>query len=175
MRIAIAALFAVAGILILLLACAFAVWLEKYLPSAQYDERQKTARGNACRFSLVTGMVYNLILLIYFVMHTGKNEWIAEPFLLLMIGILIQLESFHIYCLMSHSALPLGQKPLPTIICYCLLGGMYMAQYFVQYIPEDTPWLVGASSYNLFRLLLSLFFFSLAVMHLFAYLWQERE
>jgi hypothetical protein len=76
---------------------------------------------------------------------------------------------------MSHSALPLGQKPLPTIIVYSILGGMYMMQYFVQYIPEDTPWLTGAESFNLFRLLLSLFFFSLALMHLIAYLWKEKE
>jgi hypothetical protein len=175
MNVAIVVLFAAAGILLLSLACAAMLCLEKNLPSEKYDERQKVARSNACRFSLVTGMAYNLGLLIHFVLHTGKSEWVVEPFLLLMIGIFLQLLSFHIYCLMSHSALPLGQKPLPTIIGYSILGGMYMMQYFVQYIPEDTPWLTGAESFNLFRLLLSLFFFSLALMHLIAYLWKEKE
>ena len=155
--------------------CALAVYLERNMPSDKYDERQKIARGNAYRFSHWVGMIYYFGLLIYMVFHTGKNEWPLEPFNLIMIGILIQLQSFHIYCLMTHSALPLGEKPLPTIIGYTLLGGLYLVQYFVQFIPENVPGLTGAESYNLFRLLISLDFFSLAILHLIGYLWKEKE
>ena len=88
---------------------------------------------------------------------------------------LIQLQSFHIYCLMTHSALPLGEKPIPTIIGNFLLGGLYLAQYYLQYIPENVVGLTGADSMNLFRLLISFDFFALAVLHLIAYLRKEKE
>ena len=161
------ALVALAGLL--------AVYVGRDFGSEKFDERQQIERGNAYRFSHWIGMIYYMGLIIYFVFHTGESEWVFEPFLLVTVGILIQLQSFHIYCLMTHSALPLGEKPLPTIIGYFGLGGVYLIQYFGQYIPEDTPWLTGAASYNLLRLLISLDFFALAVMHLIAHLRKEKE
>ena len=156
-------------------ACGLVVYLEHNFPSEKYDERQKVARGNAYRFSHGVGMVYYIGLLAYFVFHTGKSAWTLEPFLLLMIGMLIQLLSFHIYCLLTHSALPLGEKPVSMVMSYSLLGSMYLVQFFVQYIPEDTPYLTGAESMNLFRLLIALSFFALAVMHLISMLRKEKE
>ena len=160
---------AIAGI------CDLAVYVGKNFPSEKYDERQKINRGNAYCFSHWMGMAYYFGLLVYFVFHTGKHEWVLEPYLLIMIGILIQLQSFHIYCLMTHSALPLGEKPLPTIIGNLLLGGLYLAQYFLQYIPENTVGLTDAGSMNLFRLLLAFDFFALAILHLIALLRNEKE
>ena len=165
----------ISAIAIVAIACALAVYAGRNLSTEKYDERQQIDRGNAYRFSFYVGMVYYMLLLIYFIFHTGKSEWILEPFVLLMIGILLQLQSFHIYCVMTHSALPLGEKPLSTIIGYTFLGGMYLVQYFDQYIPEDAAGLTGAESYNLFRLLIVLAFFSLAVLHLIAWLWKEKE
>ena len=145
--------------------CALAVYLERNFPSEKFDERQKIARGNAYRFCHWVGLVYYFGLMVYFTFHTGKAEWPLEPFLLLVIGILIQLQSFHIYCVMTHCALPLGEKPMPTIIGYLVLGTMWLAMYFGQYIPEDTPYLSGAESMNLFRLLIALDFYALAALH----------
>lgn len=162
-------------IALIVLAGILAIYVGRNFPSEKFDERQQIERGNAYRFSHWSGTIYYFGLMIYFVFHTGKSDWILEPFVLLMIGILIQLQSFHIYCLMTHSALPLGDKPMPAVISYALLGVMYLLQYFVQYIPEDTPWLTGAESYNLLRLLISLDFFALAVMHLIAHLRKEKE
>ena len=158
--------------------CAIAIFLQRNFPSEKFDERQKIARGNAYCFSHWVGMAYYFGLMVYLVFHTGKSEWVLEPFLLIVIGILIQLDSFHIYCLMTHSALPLGEKPLHTIIGYFILSGMYLVQYFVQYIPEDAAeaaGLAGAESYNLLRLLFALSFFSLAICHLIACLRKEKE
>lgn len=155
-----------------------AVYLERHFPTEKYDERQKIARGNAYRFSHWVGMAYYIGLLFYFAMRIGESEWVLEPFLLLTIGILIQLQSFHIYCLMTHSALPLGEKPLPTIVGHFILGGMYLLMYFDQYIPLDVAKAAGydgALSFNLLRLLISLDFFALAVMHLIAYLRKEKD
>ena len=165
----------VSAIAFVVLACALAVSAGRNLSSEKYDERQQIDRGHAYRFSWWVGMVYYFGLAVYFIFHTGEGEWPLEPFLLLFIGILIQLQSFHIYCIMTHSALPLGEKPVGTIVSYFLLGSMYLAQYFLQYIPEDTPYLFGARSMNLFRLLIALDFFSLAIQHLIAHLRKEQE
>ena len=167
-------LFAIV-IAIILFACVLAVYVGRNFTSEKFDERQQIDRGHAYRFSWWISMVYYFGLAVYFIFRNGKGEWMLEPFLLLFIGILIQLQSFHVYCLMTHSALPLGEKPVPTIISNLLLGGIYLAQYYFQYIPEDTPYLSGATSMNIFRLLIALDFFSLAVMHLIAYLRKEKE
>lgn len=162
-------------IAIVVLACVLAVYVGRNFSSEKYDERQQIDRGHAYRFSWWVGMVYYFGLAVYFVFHTGKQGWILEPYLLLFIGILIQLQSFHIYCIMTHSSLPLGEKPIGSITGYFLLGGLYLAQYYLQYIPEDTPYLTGVKSMNLFRLLIALDFFALAVMHLIAHLRKEKE
>ena len=165
-------------IAVLVMVCAVIVYLERNFQSEKYDERQKIARGNAYRFSHWTGMIYYFGLLVYFVLHTGKGEWAVEPFVLLMIGILIQLQSFHIYCLITHSALPLGEKPLVMIVGYVILGGMYLAQYYFQYIPEEAAkaaGFTGVGSYNLMRLLIALDFLSLAALHLIACLRKEKD
>lgn len=178
MSVGIVVLLYVAVLAAIGLAGVLAVYVGRNFHSEKYDERQQIDRGNAYRFSWWVGMVYYFGLLTYFVFHTGKGEWLLEPFLLVMIGIMIQLQSFHMYCLMTHSALPLGEKPMPTVISYCLLGGLYLVQYIYQYIPKDVAsaaGLVGAGSMNLLRLLISLDFFSLAVMHLIAALRKEKE
>lgn len=159
---------------LLMIVCALAIHWEHNSSSEKFDERQKIARGNAYCFSWWIGMAYYFALMTYFVFHTGKSDWVLQPFLLIIIGILLQLQSFHIYCLMTHSALPLGEKPLPTIVGYFFLGGLYLLQYFWQYIPENVGY-AGAGSMNLFRLLLAADFFSLAVLHLIAFLRDRKE
>ena len=157
--------------------CLVAVYCERQMPSEKYDERQKITRGNAYRFSFLLSMCYYLFLLFYFVMGTGRKEWTLEPFLLVMIGILIQMDSFHIYCVLTQCALPLGKKPVPTIVCYCVMGIGFLAQYYMFYIPENVVGLSdsGSRSVNLFRLLISFSFFSLAILHLIAFLRKEKE
>ena len=157
--------------------CLVAVYLERLMPSKKYDERQKIARGNAYRFSFLLSMVYYIFLLIYFTLGTGRMEWTLQPFLLVTIGILIQMDSFHIYCVLNHCALPLGEKPKTTIVCYSVMGITYLAQYYMLYIPENVVGLSDSSSrsMNLFRLLISFSFFSLAILHLISCLQKEEE
>ena len=158
-------------------ACLAAVYLERLMPSEKYDERQKIARGNAYRFSFLLSMVYYIFLLFYFTLGTGRMEWTLEPFLMVTIGILIQMDSFHIYCVLTHCALPLGEKPKTTIVCYSVMGISYLVQYYMLYIPEDVVGLSdsGSRSMNLFRLLISFSFFSLAILHLISCLRKEEE
>ena len=175
MQIGLVVILFVAVVALVAIACWAAVYAGRNFTSKKYDERQQIDRGNAYRFSFYVGTFYYLVLLGYFIFHTGKSEWVVEPFVLVMIGILLQLQSFHIYCLMTHSALPLGEKPFATISGNFMLGILYLVQYYFQYSPEDTPYFSGAKSMNLFRLLIALDFFSLAVMHLIAMLRKEKE
>lgn len=154
--------------------CAITVYLEQNFPSEKFDERQKIARGNAHRFSWWVGMAYYFGLMVYFVFRVGKSEWVIQPFLLVVIGILLQLQSFHIYCLMTHSALPLGEKPIPTIIGNLVLGCLYLVQSFAQHIPDNVGY-AGADSMNLFRLVISADFFCLAILHLIAFVRDRKE
>ena len=175
MTVSLVLLLTIVVIVAILGICALAVYVGRNFPSEKFDERQKINRGDAYRFSHWMGIVYYFGLLVYFVFHTGKTEWVIEPFVLLLIGILIQLQSFHVYCLMTHSALPLGEKPVHMIISYTLMGGVYLAQYYLQYIPENTVGLTDAGSMNLFRLLVAFDFFALAILHLIALFRKERE
>ena len=175
MSVAMVLLFTIIVISIIVVVCTLSIYVEKNFSSEKFDERQKINRGNAYCFSHWVGVAYYFGLLVYFVFRIGKYDWPVEPFLLIAIGILLQLQSFHIYCLLTHSALPLGEKPMPTIFGYFLLGGIYLAQYYIQYIPKDTVGLVGADSMNLFRLLIAFDFFALAFLHLIAHLRREKE
>ena len=175
MSVGLVLLFTAVAIVFIAIGCVLTIYVGRNFPTEKFDERQKINRGDAYRFSHWMGIIDYFGLLVYFVFHTGKAEWAIEPFVLLFIGILIQLQSFHIYCLMTHSALPLGEKPIPMIVSYTMLGGIYLAQYYLQYIPENTVGLTGAESMNLFRLLLAFDFFALALLHLIAYLRKERE
>ena len=57
------ALFFVAVIaLVLTGALVLLMWLEKKLPSKQYDARQQTVRGNAHKWALLIGFCYFLII-----------------------------------------------------------------------------------------------------------------
>lgn len=162
-------------IAVMALVCVLAVSMEKYLPSDKFDERQKIARGKAFEFSNGVGTAYYLGLLLYYTLHTGQSEWVLEPFILILIGILIQLLSFHIYCLMTYSALPLGEKPITMIVGYSVLGAMYLAQYYLHRIDGNTVGFTGYESFNLFPLLIAFAFFSLAALHLIALLRKEKE
>lgn len=178
MNIGLVLFLSVIVIAIVVAVCAFTVYLERNFPSKKFDERQKIARGNAYRFCHWIGLAYYFGLIVYFTFHTGKAEWPVEPFLLLAIGLLIQLQSFHVYCLMTHCALPLGEKPMTTIISYFILGSVWLVMHFTQYIPEEAAaaaGVTGAKSMNLFRLLISFSFLSLAVLHLISMLRKEKE
>ena len=87
-------LFAVAVMAIAAI-CAVVVHIEKNFPGEKYDERQKIARGNAYRFGHWVGEAWWLFLLWYFLMGSGKENFAAEPYLLIAVGFVLQALSFH--------------------------------------------------------------------------------
>lgn len=173
MSVGLVLLLCVAVIVILVAVCYLAVCLEKKFPGEKYDERQKIARGNAYRVGYWIGAVYYILLIPYLVFGVGKREWTVEPYLLVTIGFILQTLSFHIYSLMTDAVLPLGEKPIPTIVVCFLCGGMYMANYFIHY--DGVFSFSGGASTSDLQLLMAVAFFAFAVLQLIAYLRKEKE
>ena len=169
------ALLLIFGILAtLVLLCVLAVFLEKKIPWNQYDERQRLSRGNAYRVSFWIGAIYYLCVMVYLIQGVGKDTEQIEGYLLLFAGFVFQAMAFHIYCLLTHCALPLGEKPTASIIGYACLGGVHLLDFVTRPLERNLA-LSGQESFACVRLMLGVFFFSLAVMHLIRAVWKEKE
>ena len=155
----------------MVLVCLLVIWLEKELPGDQYDERQKIARGHAYRVSFWVGTVYYAIVMVYCINLVGNSRPPVEPYLLLFAGIVIQALVFHIYCLLTNSALPLSQKPFWAIFGYVFCGSVNL----LRLTHTDTLPLTGTGSDGWLFLLSCVAFFSLAIFHLIRFFWQETE
>ena len=157
-------------LLALVLICIAVIWLERKFPSEKYDERQKQARGNAHRVSFTLGMVYYLVILAIMIRQVDQPK-IVEPYLLLFMGILLQVMTVHIYCILTHAALPLSEKPglavgsyLLCAICHLLSNDFTKPMPFVGRGSERWVWLAGMIS-----------FFALAIMHGISLMRREKE
>lgn len=165
------ALFGMVGGLVLLVAlCAVVIFMERRFPSEKYDERQKQARGNAYRLSFWVGAIYYLAIMTVMIFQV-ENEKAVEPFLLVFGGLILQIMVMHIYCILTHSALPLSEKPRVAIAGYFVCG---LLQLLTNNYSELFP-LVGKGSEAWVRLMVAVSFFALAVMHVINRMRRERE
>lgn len=164
------ALLLMLGVLILLvIICLAAVWLEKKFPGKNFDERQKIARGNANRLSSGVGMLYYLVVFTVMVWYPDISRFV-EPSLLIFLGLELQVMVWHIYCIITHASIPLAEKPGVTVDSFLFVGAMYLTMSR----PEPLS-LVGSGSNRLIWLSLGVFYGSLAVMHILSLLRRERE
>lgn len=163
-------LLVVGAILVLAALCWGIRWLEREVPLERYDERQNLARGNAYRISFWVGMVW-YVATIFCVMSEAMP---VDGWLLIFVGLMLQIMVFHIYCLLSSAALPLSQKPVPTIIIYCIFGAGQAMDVCFYASSLGTP-LTGRGSNVWAHLVGAVCFFSLAIMHLISLLWKEKE
>lgn len=121
--------FLLLGLLGLLVAvCVGIVWLERRFPGKRFDERQMAARGRAWRFSGIVGTVYYLLVFVYFLRCDSRGSFEIAPYLLMFGGIALSSLSFHIYCLLTHASLPLGDKPFRSAITAAALAVMYFVR-----------------------------------------------
>lgn len=160
-------------IVLLVLLTLLTAWVGKKFPSDRYDECQKIARGNAYRFSFwVGGVCYlgALVLMIYGV--DGKT--VIEPYLLLFLCMIIQALAFHIYCFVTHAAIPFGEKPGGPIVCYAGLAFLELFDFFRRDVKEVIP-LMGMGTSAWINLIMGIFFLCLAVMYLLTVLLREKE
>ena len=166
------------GIILLVLACIVilcfaAVWLEKRYPVEDYDERQKAARGRGYRLSFWTGIVYYLIVALVLIRQVNGEKTI-EPWLLVVIGILLQALVLHTYALLSHAALPLSGKPLVMVFSN-LFCGMLQFINFSMHREQYSMSLVGYGTSAWIFLIAGIGFFYLAALYLIQYLQDRKE
>lgn len=165
------ALLAMSGALLALAAlCGYCLWMEKKAPSEEYDERQKIEQGKASNISLMTGLIYFVVVMCW--MEIGELP--AAPEFLIFAGVMMELMVYHICCLMTHSSLPLSQKPRTTIGSYAALGVIWGGRACLY----DPAW--GMDLYGrgigFWRLVMTSFCcFALAAMHLISHFRDKKE
>ncbi len=120
-------LAAVAGI------CGVSVWLGKRYGSERFDERQKIAKGEAYRVSFWVGFVYYGAVALYFIPQVNYGQPRTEPkidgYLLVYLGLMLQIWILHIYDLMTDSVLPLGEKPLVIAAADIMNGFLWLRSF----------------------------------------------
>ena len=159
------------GVLALLAAvCLCAIWLERRFPGKKYDERQKISRGNAYRLGSWVGSVYFLTILAIMLRWPDFSKFI-EPYLLIFLGLELEVMVMHMYCIITRASLPLSEKPGMAIGCYLFVGAMYLTMN-----PSAEPLsLVGYGSNRVIWLSLGVYFLALAAMHIVSLLYREKE
>ena len=155
------------GILALLVAvCLGAVWLERRFPGKRFDERQKIARGNAYRLASWVGNVYFLVILAIMLRWPDLSRYV-EPYLLIFLGLELEVMVMHIYCIITHASLPLSEKPGMAVGSYLIIGALYLTMIDFSQPLE----LVGYGSNRV----ICVYFLALAAMHILSLLRREKE
>lgn len=153
--------------------CAVAVWMEKKFPGKEYDERQKAAKGRGYRLSFWVGFVYFTGVAIVLIQQVD-GEKTVEPYLLIMIGLILQAMVDHTYCLLTHSALPLSQNRLWAIISYAVCGTLQLVQFHTWEEKYGLSF-VGHGTSAWFFLVCGCCFFYLIMLHLIQLAWERKE
>lgn len=156
------------------LLCLASVWIEKNHPADDYDERQRLVRGRADGLSLGVGLVYFLGVLIVLERQVS-GEKTVEPYLLVVVGVLLMMVVNHTYCLIGHAALPLSQKPVWCIVGYLTyaLCDFVRFSWLMEYY-EALSW-VGNGSMMIPHLLIGITAVYLALAHTIQLLRDRKE
>ena len=152
------------------LICGAAIWFDRKFPGKSYDERQNICRGNAYAVAFWVGAAY-FFAYVCWTFPNGKARSIElDPFLVVYIGLLIQVMVLHVYCLLTRSALPVSGSWVLTMISYGVMGTSSLMNF---YFGLNNPYV--ADSMHVVGLVNAVSFYSLAVMHLISGLWKARE
>ena len=164
----------IVGVLVFVITlCAITVWMEKRFPSKEYDERQKIAKGRGYRLSFWVGMVYFLVVAIVLIGQVDGEKRV-EPYLLVMIGLMLQAMVDHTYCLLTHSALPLSQNRVVTVFGYVVCGTLQLVQFRILSKRGGLA-LVGHGSSPWICLIAGCCFFYLTVLHVIQALMERKD
>mgnify|MGYP003313781114 CR=1 FL=1 len=149
-------------------------WEKRYSDEKdeKYDERQRYAQGNAYKLCFYVSLCYYLGLL--FCMPF--MEEMESAYMLMFIGVGLQLMVYHIYCLLSHAALPLSETDRPWRVIYTY-SGLWVINIiqFVGGLLEKAEDLTNLSGDAMRNLMLSVIWGSLALMHLIQYFYDRKE
>lgn len=175
-----AILVTLAALAAIILLCLGTIWLEKKFPGKRFDEMQTISRLRGYRAAIWFGLLYYLVTIPILIGQVDGEKTI-EPYLLITIGLLLQMMVCHTYALLTHSAMPLGDNPLVSIVCYAVMG---LTQLFVfrngvddyQFlgIPFELT-LIGHSSILWFHLVFAICFFYIALLHAIGLIRNRKE
>ena len=121
----------VIGLLALVvLLCAAVTWMERKVPKMEYDERQKSVQGKAYALAFNVGLLYFIPVTIWQMLQAEAGKMFMEMYLILFLGIWMQMMLFNTYCIFHGAGLPLSRK-CSWALGTCLLFAGY---YFVKYV-----------------------------------------
>lgn len=164
----------IVGVLVFVIAlCAATVWMEKKFPGKEYDERQKVARGRGYRLSFWVGFAY-FVGVVFILLQQVDGEKTVEPYLLVLIGLMLQGVVEHTYCLFTHAALPLSQNRWGTVFGYVTCGLLQFLQFHI-WKSRDGFALVGHGSAAWIWLIAGCCIFYLTALHVIQALWERKE
>ncbi len=163
-------LWLLGGLAAVVLLCFAALWMEKAFPGKSYDERQMKARGNGYRLGFFVGLLWMFGCAAYLT-FTENSENMA---LLLFLGFMTQTLTFHIYCLATHAALPMSEKPLTAILSYGILA-VFDGVNVVLASQIDQRWPEKPQVNTWIQLSMAVGFGALSIMHLIQYLRDRKE
>lgn len=168
------AVYGLIGIVVILAALSFlTIWIGRKAHSHRFDERQQIARGDAYRFSFWVGFFCYFGMLIYMI-QCVEHEPVVEPYLLMFLTICIQAVAFHMYCVVTHSALPFDEKPIGPIVGYSVMGVFHLLGFISRDVKETLP-LRGQGTSAWMDLILGGFLLVVALIYLIGALIKEKE
>ena len=148
-------------------------WLERRFPDDYFDERQKIARGKAYRLSDSIGEIYFFLLALYLMKQDGGEGCIA-PYILVLFGVVLKLLVFRVYCVLTHSDTPLGEKPYLHIILRLSIGILALGLPY-RWKSLDPGVSGGMGDAGASKVLIGIFILSWAAIDIFHILWENKE
>ncbi len=156
------------GLAVIALICVGTLWLEKNFPGEQYDERQKIARGSAYRVGFFVGLIW---LFLGVLIWKELGDWLMLYFFL---GFEAQALAFHFYCLLTHAALPMSEKPWTAIISYGAIAAVDAVNVITS-SRMDARWPEKPPVNTWMQLSMAVGFGALAILHLIQHLRDRKE
>lgn len=167
-------LICIAVLAVLVAICAVCFWWDRNGENKAYDERQLLEQGRARAVADTVGMTYFFLLAVLLMYEDGWLTQKIPVYLLILIGLLIQAMTYHIYCVMTHALLPFGQSPIMTILSAVLMSLFQFWDVAIVY-PMEARISGTLGSGSLLHLILGMSFAFYALIHLIALLRKERE
>lgn len=110
--------------------CFVVTWVENKIPKTEYDERQKNVQGKAYALSFNVGLLYFIPVTIWQMLQAEAGKMFMEMYLILFLGIWIQMMLFNTYCIFHGAGLPLSSKCSWALGTCLLFAGYYFLKYF---------------------------------------------
>lgn len=117
-------------LVVVVLLCAGVTWTENKFAGTEYDERQKIVQGKAYALAFNAGLLYFIPVTIWQMLRAEAGNPFLDTYLVLFLGLWVQMVLFNTYCIFHGAGLPLSGKS-PWAIGTCLLfAGYYFLKYF---------------------------------------------